>query len=520
MVTHIALSNTGDFAHSFVPSGYSPTFLLEDGTQSRTFVKKSLQAIFTQVLGDYPGNPLKKQLKAQHQDVLPYTVQYHETNFNFLSRLAAQQGEWLYYDGTTLQLGRGTGKTTSFRSNSAQVFTLSMHLQPGRTEGAHYNYRTHAPLKTKAVAPTAGHPLGQFAVQKSDELFTQPHRLQAGTQVRDQGQLQRALDGMAAKRAGNQVRLEGSGEAFDLAPGGVLDVQDAAGAAYGKFRVLAVRHEVDGDGNYANHFEALPDAAPAPPANPLYAATDAQPQLAEVIDLADPRGLGRLRVRYHWPVARPADAESSWVRVSTPYSGDGKGQLFTPEVGSQVLVGYEQGLAGFPVVLGNLFHPSNKQKASYSTPDNHRKGLQTAGGNKVVMSDMGGAQTILISNSNKKDTAILVSFKGDGSIDIKTNGPITISSGNSIAIEAKKDITMRAGDSISLEAKKNISVSTQEENVTVQAHKGLLLTAVTDDLTLEAASKKLTIQAANNVEITASAVVKVSGQDVKLNNPG
>ncbi|MFD2721314.1 type VI secretion system Vgr family protein [Hymenobacter monticola] len=520
IITNISIQTDADLVNYYHISGYSPTFLLEDGTQNRTFVKKTLQAIFQQVLGDYPGNPLQKQLKAQGNDVLPYVVQYNETNFNFLSRLAAQQGEWLYYDGTTLQLGRGAGKTIPFRSNSAQVFTLSMHLQPGKTEGAHYNYRTHAPLKGKAAAPAGGHPFGQFAVQKSDELFTQPHRLQAGAQHNDQAQLQRALDGLAAKRAGNQVSLEGSGEAFDTVPGCVLDVQDAAGAAYGKFRVLAVRHEVDGDGNYTNHFEAMPDAAPAPPPNPLYAASDAQPELAEVIDLDDPRRLGRVRVRYYWPVAQPADAESAWLRVSTPYSGDGKGQMFTPEVGSQVLIGYEHGLAEFPVALGNLFHPQNKQGKSYSPPNNNLKGMQTSGGNKFVMSEVAGAQSILLSNSNNKNTAIKLSFKGDGSIEIKSNGPITINSGDSISIEAKKDITMRAGDSISIEAKKNINVATQEENVTLQAHKELLLTAVTDDVTVESASKKLTIQAASNVEITSSAVVKVSGQDVKLNNPG
>jgi type VI secretion system secreted protein VgrG len=71
--------------------------------------------------------------------------------------------------------------------------------------------------------------------------------------------------------------------------------------------------------------------------------------------------------------------------VSTPYSGNGKGQLFTPEVGSQVLVGYEQSQAEFPLVLGNLFHPQNPQQATYTTPQNHLKGLQTAGGNWSCM---------------------------------------------------------------------------------------------------------------------------------------
>ena len=227
-----------------------------------------------------------------------------------------------------------------------------------------------------------------------------------------------------------------------------------------------------------------------------------------------------IRVRYHWPVARPGDAESSWLRVSTPYSGDGKGQLFTPEVGSQVLVGYEQGLAEFPVVLGTLFHPSNKQKASYSPPHNNLKGIQTAGGNKVVMSDVAGAQTILLSNSNKKGTSVLVSFQKDGSIDIKTDGPINLTAGKDITLEAGENIVLRAGADITLAAQKNVSVAAREESITVRAQKELLLTAVSDDLTLEAASKKLVASAAGNVEIAASGVAKISGQDVKLNNPG
>ena len=82
-----------------------------------------------------------------------------------------------------------------------------------------------------------------------------------------------------------------------------------------------------------------------------------------------------------------ARVESGWLRVTTPYSGDGKGHLFTPEVGSQVLVNYEHGLPDMPVVVGNVFHPQNKQGAKYSPPNNHLKGFQTAGGNKFILDD-------------------------------------------------------------------------------------------------------------------------------------
>jgi type VI secretion system secreted protein VgrG len=517
IITDISIRTDADLVNYYHVSGYSPTFLLEDGTQSRTFVKKPLPAIFAQVLGEYPGNAFARQLQAQGQQVLPYTVQYQETNFNFLSRLAAAQGEWFYYDGTTLRLGREAAPVIAFRSSSAQVFSLVMRLQPTKTQGAAYNYRTHAPLAATAAAPAAGYGLNQFAVQQSEALFTQPQRLAVGPHGRDQAQLQRALDGLAAKQAASQVTLTGQGEAFDTRPGSVLDVHDAAGAAYGKFRVLAVSHEVDGAGNYHNQFEALPEAVSTPPPNPHCATPAAQPELAEVIDLQDPRSLGRLRVRYYWGVAQPADAESAWLRVSTPYSGAGKGQMFTPEVGSQVLVGYEQGQAEFAVVLGNLFHPQNPQNATYTRNSNHLKGLQTAGGNKFVLNDVAGAQTILLSNSNNKDTAILVSFKGDGSVDIRTNGPISLTAGQDIVLQAGKSITLQADEDIRLIAKKGVDVTAQEEAVAVRAQKEVALTALSGDLTLDASAKKAIVKAANNVEISATGQVKLNGSDVKLN---
>ena len=519
IITDISIQTDADLVNYYHISGYSPTFLLEDGGQSRTFVKKTLPTIFNQVLGEYPGNAFAKQLRAQSAPLLPYTVQYQETNFNFLSRLAATQGEWFYYDGTTLRLGREPARVIPFRSNSAQLFSLSMRLQPTKTEGASYNYRTHAPLQATAAPPAAGYALNQFAVEQSASLFTQPHRVAVGDHSRDQAQLQRALDSRAARQAGSQVALVGSGEAFDTTPGSVLDVQDAAGTAYGQFRVLAVRHEIDGEGNYQNHFEAQPEAAATPPPNPYYTHPTGRPELAEVIDLQDPRSLGRVRVRYYWSVAAPADAESAWLRVSTPYSGAGKGQMFTPEVGSQVLVGYEHDQAELPVVLGNLFHPQNPQNASYTRPNNHLKGLQTAGGNKFVLDDVAGAQSILLSNSNKKGTSIRVSFEGDGSIFITTNGPINLTSGDNISIEAKKNILLRAGEDITLAATKNIMAETKEEDIAMRAQRELLLAAVDDNLTLAATGKSVLANAATDIELVAHGVASVRGSDIKWSKP-
>ena len=84
-------------------------------------------------------------------------------------------------------------------------------------------------------------------------------------------------------------------------------------------------------------------------------------------------------------MAKPSDAESGWLRVSTPYSGDGKGHLFTPEKGSQVLVGYEHGRPDAPLVLGNLFHPQNPQQLKYTTAAHHPAKRHPGGGHKPTL---------------------------------------------------------------------------------------------------------------------------------------
>ena len=172
-------------------------------------------------------------------------------------------------------------------------------------------------------------------------------------------------------------------------------------------------------------------------------------------------------------MAKPSDAESGWLRVNTPYSGDGKGHLFTPEKGSQVLVGYEHGRPDAPLVLGNMFHPQNPQQAKYTTADNHLKGLQTAGGNKVVMSDKKGEQTILLSNSNNKGTAVSVSFKGDGSVHIQNNGPVTVN-GSVITLNAgeKGEIKMHAKN-ISMVAEELLRISSATKDVEIVAKEKL-----------------------------------------------
>ena len=521
VITHIALSNSGDFAHSFVLSGFSPTYLLEDGTQRRTFLKKGLKDIFTQVLRPYSQLvPSAGPLAPQHQEAVKYAVQYGESPYAFLRRLADEYGEWFYYDGRALRLGPPTDQDVlSFAVEGTDGFSMAIELQPTRFAVARYDYLAHKPYAGSSASqpPSQLNPFADFALQRSGQLFQQPARLLADRHVRSQQQLNTTVKEWKENQMSSLVTFQGTGENPGFGVGRVVAVTGSQGGNphdYGRYRLTEVTHSVQGD-MYQNAFVALPDAAKHPPANPQVQSPPGVPELAEVIDVADPQHLGRVRVRYYWSVEKPVDAETGWMRVSTPYSGHGKGQLFTPEVGSQVLVGYEQSQAEFPVVLGNLFHPQNPQQAKYTTADNHLKGLQTAGGNKMVMSDKKGEQTILLSNANNKGTAVEVGFKGDGSITIKSNGPVKVLSPD-ITLEAgekgiiklhAKTITMDAEDEFTLSSKsKSISLKANK-NISADAKEKMELTAKTASLT---GSESAGLLSPETVDVGKGSTVNVS----------
>jgi len=520
IITHIQLANTADFSCHFVLSGFSPTYLLEDGTQRRTFLKQSLKQIFSEVLKPYPQNLVKYgALQPQNQDPVKYTVQYSESNYVFLSRLADAYGEWFYYDGQSICLGRpATDEVLPFTVGGMQAFTMGIEVAPARFSLHQYDYLAHAPYdgESEQQLLTQLNPFAAVALQKSEALFLQPAHYLAPRHIRAQAQLNTTIKDRKAKHVSGLVTFQGNGEDPGFGVGKVISVQsegtpaDPTQHSYGRYRLTAVTHQVHAD-QYDNTFTALPESAANPAANPHVQVPLGAPELAEVIDVADPKNLGRIRVRFLWPVAQPKQAESGWLRVTTPYSGNGKGQLFTPEPGSQVLVNYEQNQAEFPVVVGNLFHAQNAQNARYTTPDNQLKGLQTAGGNKLVLADKTGEQKILLSNSNNKTTAIEISFKDDGSIHIQSDGPVTVN-GSIITLEAGQEgeINLRAKN-IAIEAEQQVQITSKAASIMLKAQQDVVAKA-TGSLQLSAregtlaTTQKMTLNGGLEADLKATLV--------------
>jgi type VI secretion system secreted protein VgrG len=457
IITGLSTSKDTDFSASITVHGYSPCRQLADGLQKRTFVKQTLASIFQHVLAPYSDNLLPRRLRPAHTAPLPYVVQYQESNYAFLSRLAAEYGEWFYYDGQALCFGPPTtSEPFDFVADGIHnSFQFSVALQPTRVTLYEYNYQQHAHYTSdtspQQLPALSQHRYSQLAFEQSEKVFAQASHTTAETQIQSAGHLTEEAKFLKAHRVANLVAVQGHSDRAALLLGGLLHVHgEGLGSnhltdeSFGTYRITELTHQVNGAGNYRNTFTAIPQLLDVPPVFPAYAPPAGTAELAEVIDTKDPEQLGRIRVRYYWPVARPQDAETDWLRVLTPYAGAGKGQLFTPELGSQVLLGYTSGLAEQPYVQGNLFHAKNKAGAKYTHNGGEVKGIQTLAGNRITFHDKKGEEKIVITSGNQKETAIEISFKGKGKIEIKTPGDLSFSAGQNINIEAGRKLTLKA----------------------------------------------------------------------------
>jgi uncharacterized protein involved in type VI secretion and phage assembly len=73
---------------------------------------------------------------------------------------------------------------------------------------------------------------------------------------------------------------------------------------------------------------------------------------AVVVDLQDPSAAGRIKVKFPW---LPRDVEE-WAHVSLPLGGNRTGLWALPEIGDEVIVGFEHGDVRSPIVLGSLWN--------------------------------------------------------------------------------------------------------------------------------------------------------------------
>ncbi|WP_345291142.1 contractile injection system protein, VgrG/Pvc8 family, partial [Flavobacterium hankyongi] len=106
IISEMELLDNDGASKGFHIVGKSPTILLDEIQQSETHFSHKLNEIVHKVDENIIKGVLTgMDINPKYQTVLPYIVQYNETDFQFLKRLAVQYGEWMFYDGDYLRFG-------------------------------------------------------------------------------------------------------------------------------------------------------------------------------------------------------------------------------------------------------------------------------------------------------------------------------------------------------------------------------------------------------------------------------
>src|SRR6185437_13658773 len=180
----------------------------------------------------------------------------------------------------------------------------------------------------------------------------------------------------------------------------------------GEYVVTSCEHEchtpnwaVEGKPVYRNRFRAVPASVPFRAERPLRKVR----QSLETATVVGPVGeeiytdeSGRVKVQFHWDLqGKFNDKSSAWLRVVQPWAGTGYGAQFLPRIGHEVLVGYVDGDADRPIVLGSLHNGVNQTPFTFPR-DKTQSGIKTwtspdgQGGHELIFEDKAGSEIVAL----------------------------------------------------------------------------------------------------------------------------
>jgi uncharacterized protein involved in type VI secretion and phage assembly len=172
---------------------------------------------------------------------------------------------------------------------------------------------------------------------------------------------------------------------------------------------------------------------------------------ALVVDLGDPDGQGRVKVRLPWSPDADGDAYEVWARIATLMAGNNRGTWYIPDVDDEVLVAFEGGNPRRPYVVGALWNGQDAPPESMDgAGENNKKVIRSRNGVKITIDDQTGQENIIIETPGGQ---MLTMKDGPGVIEIEDSNGNTIKLDTSgITITSALRVKIDAGTTVEVNA--------------------------------------------------------------------
>lgn len=517
--------------------------------QSRIFQNKTVPEIVGEVLDDYliKDQDYKIDVKFEGSGDYPkreFTVQYNESDLDFIQRLLEDEGIFYFFDHSgdreVLMITNKKDSVKPLENTPKLEFRpeIGMHAEDGeyvdtlnktlrwvsgsRTTLKDYNYRTpeSAVVGVYDMKGTTGeyYHFGDHVktadeakrlAQIRSEMFFCEREIYRGTSI---------------------ARSMHSGHRFSLAHA------DAEGFN-GEYLIVRVTHQGDmaqEEGkdrprpHYRNNFEAIPAAVqyrprlstPKPKAQGILTAkVDGQKGSYAYIDEE-----GRYRMKLFFDRSEDKDGKASKaIRLAQPYAGAGYGMHFPLHTETEIAVGFVDGDLDRPIGLGAIPNPS--KGSPVSAGNKHQNMIKSHSGHSITLDDKEGATGIHMATTGGHKMGF-DDAAGSKGITLKTSG------GHSLSADDKnQDVEIKTTGGIDLkldDAGKQIILDTHGNTLTMK-DSGNVVTLVTAagslSLTMDGGAGNIAINASNEIKLTVGessltmgkdGTIKLAGKDVTV----
>lgn len=486
VITRVGFSQEKGGLPNIVLGGYSPTILLDSAPTVQSFggeVPVNLSIIAAQLIKEGLGNSkYDVRIDANDYSEIPFSVQYNETHYNYLARMAEAYGEQFYYDGEVLHFGKLPPQNPPLKLiYGSNVSDIRVELKAVHTKPEFYGYNSSQNTKLTSGETQIKHKsdLARTAYDKTQNDIFQTRALQvAPIKATTDKDVVNSQESAAGSKAVEVFTVTGNISIPFLYPGCVADLEmrkpDSNQTSYfTRIMVIETSHDVDARGNYKGTFKAIASDTGFLP-KPEFTIPTAQTQIATVISNTDPQGQGRVTVKFDWQL----HDTTNFIRMMSPDAGgtdqitQNRGYVAIPEVGDQVMVGFVHNHPDRPFVMGGMFHGG---VGLGGFADNRVKSIMTRSGHKVVFTE---------------DESIIITDKSGNEIHLDTTGSnINISAPETMTLNCKNmniNVTENMTTSVGQNASETIGMNnTQSIGMnSTQSIGAMKLTSVAGDASM------------------------------------
>lgn len=418
-------------------------------------------------------------------------TQYGETSLNFFSRLLENEGVFYFFNQTPAVPGLVLGDSASaylaspgspfvYYGDAATNVPAAEYIRTFQ-RASHQSTLTSTVNSYNFTLPTASLLASTNGAEGVQEYYEFGNDVQ--TLAYDQQVAAAREDLQTARR----MTMTGSATAPDLRAGYTFTLTDQSGAGLGgSYLITSVHHAgfvrvTNGVSAwfYGNEFQAIPTGltfrpalmAPKPLAEPCTAVV-AGPAGQEIYT----DKYGRLKVQFHWDRYGANNQNSSaWLRLATPMAGaNGRGMLFLPRVGDEVLVSFIEGDPDRPLITGSLYNAANlppyvlPANSAVSTIRSTGTPSQPTEINEIKFDDTAGSQVLGLQAA--KDLSVKAAYditvQAGNNLTVTAPGTATVTATGNLALQTSGAATVNSAGNLNLLSSGTLNLQGNQTSVT------------------------------------------------------